>query len=236
MILQSNRDCRRRIQTRYQNKKKRAFKELKDSIPLLREQVNQLQQKCDALSRKKETLWSASVAYFRIFENGMCGFTTRDLEYLREAIAPDVDTGSAVGLDGLIAHWKRLTQFFPDIHMQLNGLTRVGFDAVVGKIVTTITITEKSLLAAFPHLVDGNIQDGRRKQIAAKLMDQRIEMYGSVRFDWDTTNNRIIGLYTQTDMLSPMLQLVGSLENTVLVFSDALISPDGNLGVGAQQQ
>ncbi|OWZ17112.1 hypothetical protein PHMEG_0008986 [Phytophthora megakarya] len=61
-------------------------------------------------------------------------------------------------------------------------------------------------------------------------------MSGSVRFDWDTRYNQVVRLYTQTDMLSPILQLVSNLENTELVFSNARISPDGNLVVGAQQQ
>ncbi|OWZ01676.1 hypothetical protein PHMEG_00026889, partial [Phytophthora megakarya] len=102
---------------------------------------------------------------------------------------------------------------FPDIHTRLDGLTRIGTNAVMAKTITTITITEKALLAAFPHLVDGSRNgDGRRKQILDKLLDQHIVMRGAVRFDWDKTHHHVVKLNTQMDMLPPILQLVGSLE------------------------
>ncbi|POM71220.1 Protein kinase [Phytophthora palmivora] len=228
MILKANRDCRRRIQMRYQDKKKKAFTDLKASIPQLRDHVKQLQRKFDDLSRKKETLWSVSVEYFRIFEDGLTGPSKNVLDFLQAAIALDVDTGAVFGLNGLVENWRNLTQLFPDIHTQLDGLAKVSTDTVIAKTTTTFTITKKSLQNVFPHLVnDSKIQSERRELIIAKLLGRRILMRGSVRFDWDNTDNHVVGLYTQNDMLTPMFQLLGNMEDISLVFSGALISPDG---------
>ncbi|OWZ01685.1 hypothetical protein PHMEG_00026878 [Phytophthora megakarya] len=131
------------------------------------------------------------------------------MDYLRGVFGADVDTGTTVGFDDLIAKWKRLTELFSDIHTRLDGLTRIGTITVLAETITIITITEKALLAAFPHLVDGsNNGDGCRKQIVDKLLDQRIVVRGGVRFDRDKTHHRVDKLYTQMDMLSPILHLI----------------------------
>lgn len=41
-----------------------------------------------------------------------------------------------------------------------------------------------------------------------------------------------MSLITQADMVSPLLQLLGNLEDASLVLSNALIQPDYNLVIG----
>ncbi|GMF13506.1 unnamed protein product [Phytophthora lilii] len=72
----------------------------------------------------------------------------------------------------------------------------------------------------------------RNQSIAARLADHRIVMQGPVRFNWDNTSNRMSGLYTQTDMVSPLLQLLGNLEDVLVVFSQARLTSDGIVVVG----
>lgn len=57
-------------------------------------------------------------------------------------------------------------------------------------------------------------------------------MRGSVHFDWDDLNNRVVGLVSQADMIAPLLECLGSLEDVSLVFQNALIQPDCNLVIG----
>ncbi|KAE9223878.1 hypothetical protein PF005_g6127, partial [Phytophthora fragariae] len=65
----------------------------------------------------------------------------------------------------------------------------------------------------------------------SQLLGQRITMTGSVRFGWDSVSKRVTKLYAQADMVSPLLQLVSSLEAVSIIFRGALITPDCNLVV-----
>ncbi|KAL4163095.1 hypothetical protein KRP22_015207 [Phytophthora ramorum] len=69
----------------------------------------------------------------------------------------------------------------------------------------------------------------RCSELVAKLQGQCLVIQGSVRFDWDKAINRVTGLYVQMDMVSPLLRILGSLEDVSLAFSFARITPDGNL-------
>ncbi|ETL87864.1 hypothetical protein L917_13020, partial [Phytophthora nicotianae] len=51
-------------------------------------------------------------------------------------------------------------------------------------------------------------------------------MRGSTCFEWDDSTSRMTRVVSQSDMLSPMLQLLNSVEDVSLVFEQALISPD----------
>jgi hypothetical protein len=82
----------------------------------------------------------------------------------------------------------------------------------------------------FPHLVEGKAT--RLSSIADKLLGQRLVIRGSVRFDWDSGSSRVTRLISQGDMLSPLLQLLGNLDDVSLVFSRSRIQPDANLVIG----
>ncbi|ETP37234.1 hypothetical protein F442_14949 [Phytophthora nicotianae P10297] len=51
-------------------------------------------------------------------------------------------------------------------------------------------------------------------------------MLGSIRFEWDAINGQVTSVSTESDMLTPMLHLLGNLEDVSRVFADALLSLD----------
>lgn len=54
-------------------------------------------------------------------------------------------------------------------------------------------------------------------------------MHGSTRFEWDGVYGDVTHVVAQSDMLTPLLHLLGNLEDVSRVFEGALISPDFQL-------
>ncbi|KAI9990314.1 hypothetical protein PInf_021124 [Phytophthora infestans] len=77
----------------------------------------------------------------------------------------------------------------------------------------------------------GGASGGEWHPLAAKLLNNRLVVQGSVSLDWDDTTNRIVRVVTQLDMVTPMLRLLGNLEDVSRVFDKALISLEGRLSV-----
>ncbi|KAF4139153.1 hypothetical protein GN958_ATG11671 [Phytophthora infestans] len=81
----------------------------------------------------------------------------------------------------------------------------------------------------FPHLNSdgrGGIEGGIWSSLGCKLLNQRLVMRGSVYFDWDSTVDCVARIQSQSDMLTPLLRLLGTLEDVSLVFQSALVTPD----------
>ncbi|OWZ20871.1 hypothetical protein PHMEG_0004670, partial [Phytophthora megakarya] len=66
----------------------------------------------------------------------------------------------------------------------------------------------------------------------AKLLGQRLVMHGSVRFSWNSSVNRVDGLLSQSDMVTPLLQLLGNIDDVSLLLGNARVTPEGSLVVG----
>lgn len=89
----------------------------------------------------------------------------------------------------------------------------------------TITFTEVSLRGAFPHLVnDGD--SSTWPPIARRLLGQRIEATGMVQIVWDEERKRVVEFQGKADMLTPLLKLLGSLEEVSVVFGNSLLLPE----------
>ncbi|GMF09964.1 unnamed protein product [Phytophthora lilii] len=154
------------------------------------------------------------------------------LDFLHASGSPDVELGTMQGFTALARSWRVLSHLFPDIHVQLYRVeqTALSTDSLLASTTTTITITANTLYDVFPHLVDDtDDEDENCARIALKLLGQRLRMDGSVWFDWDRSSRRVVRLYSQADMLSPLLQLRGNLEDVSITFSKALVTPDFNL-------
>ncbi|KAG6946190.1 hypothetical protein JG687_00016846 [Phytophthora cactorum] len=150
-------------------------------------------------------------------------------EFLSATMAPDLDIGARSGIEALTKSWRIFAHAFPGGHIQLESLRQLTSFCLVATTRTSVTLTKQTLQYLFHRLADGSEANSKRREnIFARLLDQRIVMCGSVRFDWDDTSKRVIGLYTHVDMLSPMLTLLGNLEDVSFVFSGALITPDGD--------
>lgn len=229
-IMEAKRKDRRIIQLRYRSKRKRAEADLEDYVQQLRGQVEHLQYKRNRLLSDvatKDALWSVAIEYFCIFRHGMPESHASALDFLHTTMAPDLDTGAISGIEELIRKWRVFTQLFPDVHTQLESLRRVANNSLIARTCSSITLTRQSLQDAFPSLRnDGGAQNKRRENIVARLLGQRVVMHGSVRFDWDSVSNRVVRLYSIADILSPLsplLHLLGNLEDVSIVFRDACV-------------
>ncbi|GMF22888.1 unnamed protein product [Phytophthora fragariaefolia] len=219
-LEKAKRDYRRVAQQKYVMKKARAVKAMENYIPLLRDEIDQLQYRRDRLLYANVTLWAVIVKYFRIFEFGL--FDTKAsfakvLGFLRAVIAPDVDAGITSGFESLLSRWRTFTQAFPDIHVELTSLKRVAKDCVVASTTTSVTLTKKSLQGIFPHLVDDTKHYTQlQKRIMSRLLGQRLIIPASMHFGWDSGSKCVTKIHTHADMMSPFLELVALVTYHVL--------------------
>ncbi|ETL95181.1 hypothetical protein L917_06979 [Phytophthora nicotianae] len=134
-------------------------------------------------------------------------------------MARDLDAGMVLGVDALARNWAVYTQYFRDVQIRLDRLDQ--------------KLTDQDKI--FPHLMSDDFDYDKEREwsrIAGRLVNQRLVMRGSVHFNWDGTSNRVMGLITQADMVSPLLQLLGNLEDVSRVFRRARINPESNIVPG----
>ncbi|KAF4041732.1 hypothetical protein GN244_ATG06051 [Phytophthora infestans] len=195
----------------------------------LRGQIENLQRRRRLVSTVRpaiENVWNVALEYFQAFRNGLqtgSKPSRSQFEFLRIAMAPDMVFNTGRGPEAMVKTWKCISLWFQDVELELEGMDKGSTGSIVATTITRITITERSLRNVFPHLW---VQSGRYKELAEKLLGQRIVMRGAIQFNWDSTQRRVSSVIAQSDLLRPMLGLVGSLENVSRVFEKATISPN----------
>ncbi|KAL3657581.1 hypothetical protein V7S43_017548 [Phytophthora oleae] len=219
------RETRRLRQIRYRKKKDNYAVQLERDTRELQKEIQKLEQRRRAVSTalpSDKTLWSVAVEYFRLFRHGLSISPLQPFEqlnFLRESMAPTVLFNAGRGVDSIMRNWKYFALWFQDAQVDLNALEKGGVDSLVASITTSFTITERSLTTVFPYLCTPEF-----RPLADKLLGQRIVMQGLTRFDWDDAFGRVTSVISESDMLTPMLQLLGSLEDVSKVFEKSLIS------------
>ncbi|OWZ14551.1 hypothetical protein PHMEG_00011951 [Phytophthora megakarya] len=181
----------------------------------------------------EQTVWSAASDYFRLFRHGFRSLPNDIYSYvlnaLESSMSPGVTDGPVSGPKAIITRWMKFSLCFDDIHMDLQRLENgpVG-NSVVATVITSFTISSDSLSLVFPNLIKetpANESRSSAKSLSGKLLHQRLVVRGSILFEWDETRNRINKMRSQSDMLTPLLRLLGSLEEVSRVFEGALVSP-----------
>ncbi|ETL47664.1 hypothetical protein L916_02604, partial [Phytophthora nicotianae] len=237
------RERNRMHQARHKMKQLKKVEDLETSIRQLREEVQQLKLQREVLSvgvMSNTTVWSVAAEYFRMFRYGVksLGLSTQNCalvatsspfqadaqrRFLLSTMMASVTSETGYGVDALMENWSFVTRFHPDIDVQLMSLESKGDGLVMGKTLGRLTITENTLRHAFPHLVSDG---GERAQLARKLLGQQLVMRGGVHFEWDSVNGRIARVQHKADLMTPLLQLLGSLEAVSCVFEKALVTPE----------
>eukprot|EP00644_Phytophthora_capsici_P016649 jgi/Phyca11/122181/e_gw1.47.133.1 len=228
-----NRERRRRNQERYRKRQRGFISKLELDSQQLTTEIESLESRRNELSygvSTKATIWSVASEYFRVFRRGLNGNRMAELDLLRANMSPEMDAGTVVGLEALARNWCVFTEFFQDVQLQLERLESIGDNTLVATATLSVTISRLSVHKIFPHLATSKRK--ALQSIARSLLGQRLVMPVSVRFDWDCSSNRVVRLISQGDMLSPMLKVLGNLEDVSLAFSQALVKPDCNLVVG----
>ncbi|KAG2912587.1 hypothetical protein PC117_g18844 [Phytophthora cactorum] len=246
MKLSASRRERCRInQARYRKRQRQHEEEIEKHISDLQEEIQELETQHQDMMRsapQNKSMWVVGTEYFRLFRHGyMAPMVAPEptlaekpcirpdkqahvqLDYLQTSMTPDVTDGNVSGAEALLENWKFLSLNHDDVHVQLKRLEQVAHDSLLAVTTTSVTITENTLRQVYPHLIE------EHSTLNAKLLNQRLVMRGSVRFDWDASCGRMVRVESQIDMLTPMLKLLGSLDDVAYVFDKALLTPDGKI-------
>jgi hypothetical protein len=240
-IAQQNhqREVRRTRQIRYRKKQQHYVESLAAGNRQLEQDIKALQKRQRAISSAvptEKTAWSVAVEYFRLFQFGLRvsevskranaaseAKPSVQLDFLRATMAPDVLYNAGRGVESIMRNWQYFSLWFKDVELELDGLKRSGMDSLIAKTTTRFTITERTLSTVFPHLC-GEAANDAYAGLADKLRGKTLVMRGSMRFDWDSGYGRVASVTSESDMLTPMLKLLGSLEDVSKVFEKSLIS------------
>ncbi|OWZ09862.1 hypothetical protein PHMEG_00017366 [Phytophthora megakarya] len=197
----------------------------------MRLEIGSLEQHRRYLMTTHDNIWYVGTEYFRLFQYGYlkpivsnASRTTpsslSQQDFVSKVIVSDVAFNARCGRERMMKQWKLLSQWFVGIEFNLVELKSISAGSLVAATTTSVTFTERTMHIVFPRLISG-----KRRMLGEKLLNRRIVMHGSVRLAWSTTNCQIIGLFAESDMLTPVLRLLGNLQDTSYVFEKAPISP-----------
>ncbi|KAG1690139.1 hypothetical protein DVH05_028347 [Phytophthora capsici] len=182
--------------------------------------------KTPTVTPAREDLWTVTLAYFSVFRRGLQSkiepSTRRDFELLRAAASPAMGFNSGFGSETMLKSWKCISLWFQDVELDVEEMKRETSGSIIAMTTTSVTINQRTLRNVFPHLCSNN---ARYDGLAGKLLGRRIVMRGATRFEWDAAQHRLSRVRTRSNLLDPMVSLVG-LEKVSLVFEKAIISPD----------
>ncbi|KAG3079529.1 hypothetical protein PI125_g20682 [Phytophthora idaei] len=238
------RQRRSQAQQRYRAKVREKEGALGYEVQMLREQVEQLKYQHKTTIAQGVPMqagpWGVVAEYFRLFGRGLTTNTPPILnnsapktecpvnyqakrDFLQATMAPDVSVNTGHGFDRLLWGWETLSRYYPDFDVKLIRLEMGAGNSLLTSTKTTITVTENTLNFVFPHLL--NIDDVRGSMLGTKLLGKQLVVKGSGVFIWDDAKDRVISTLYSVDMLTPVLELLGNLDDVSLVFAKALVTP-----------
>ncbi|KAJ8578170.1 hypothetical protein ON010_g1040 [Phytophthora cinnamomi] len=246
--LELRRRRRRVNMQRYRNKIQHRGDILDQEAQQLREEIQQLELQREAILARapKSTVWSVTAEYFRLFQYGLKASapardrlsTTSELppcdssaqrDFLYRTMAPDVIGQTGSGVENLLREYQIIARCLPTISTRLDRLDYEDSNSLVATTMVEVVITSSSLRVAFPHLVP----NGKWSTLATKLLDRHFFVKGSTRFEWNSSTRRFTLLQYNIDLLTPMLNLLGSFESVARVFEEAAITPEGTVARAA---
>ncbi|ETL48718.1 hypothetical protein L916_01705, partial [Phytophthora nicotianae] len=244
----------RNNQARYRDRQRGFVRELEENVIKLQEEIQQLTRERHTLCygiQTKNNVWNVVIEYFRLLRYGFLmprctaesneASPTSDLHdqeyFLRAVMAPDVAFGELCGVDALIDQWQRYSLFFGSLYFKLNRMEEQPFGALETSATLSLTITEVTLRYVFPHLLEQRIEetcsDGEASgsativsPLGTRLLGQRLDCRCTVRFCWDDSIGRVTRLFATMDLLTPLLRVLGNIEEVSYVIDQALITPE----------
>ncbi|KAG6614084.1 uncharacterized protein IUM83_09991 [Phytophthora cinnamomi] len=244
MGQESLREARRQNQRRYRKKQHDNMCSLEQETSKLELEIKQLEKRRCVLSAVVPgdgSAWSVVAEYFRLFEYGLREQPTTQqqqspvantkevanpqLTFLRSRLAPNVLLNEGRGVDVAIYCWRRVSFWFQDFRVELEDLHREGAHSLLAATRTSFTITERTLRNVFPGIWNERESD-TGSVLVGKLLSRRIVMRGITRFEWDPRRCFVTTVFAQSDLLTPVLDVLGNLKDVERVFGKAVISPD----------
>ncbi|KAK1935470.1 hypothetical protein P3T76_010695 [Phytophthora citrophthora] len=218
------RELRRVRQIRYRQKKDDYANSMDEMNRQLRDEIDQLEQRHRsvlAMVPSKESGWSVAVEYFRLFQYGVRKSSSEaQMDFLQTSMAPTVVFNAEQGIEAMMERWQRLSRWFPDFEIELDGLERDSLGFFIATTRTTFTLSEEAISSVFPVLWSS------KSSLMKKLLGRKIVMRGTTQFEWDSAYCRMVCIRSQADLLTPMLQLLDTLEAVEKVFEKAFITLD----------
>ncbi|KAG1689964.1 hypothetical protein DVH05_001794 [Phytophthora capsici] len=208
---------RRRVnQARYRKKQN-------DRVLTLEKETKQLQQQIEKLIERKRvktssihpkgTFWDVAIEYIHLFGKPSAK------DFLNSTMTFDVEFNSEYGVESILRNWSYLSWWFKDLEVELETVTKTSPETLVASTTTSFTITKDTLSRVFPNLVNNSA-------LTSKLLGQRVTIQGWTVLQWDDTVDLVTRVNSESDLLSPMLRLLGSLEDVSVVFDEALVTLD----------
>eukprot|EP00644_Phytophthora_capsici_P018464 jgi/Phyca11/576395/estExt2_Genewise1.C_PHYCAscaffold_870091 len=181
-------------------------------------------------------VWSEVAKFFRLFRCGFQRTTTAQQspqgsfyvrlfgkpsakDFLNSTMAFDVAFNSEYGVESILRNWSCLSWWFKDLEVELEAVTKTSPETLQASTTTSFTITKDTLSRVFPNLVNNSA-------LTSKLLGQRVTTQGWTVLQWDDTVGLVTRVNSESDLLSPMLRLLGSLEDVSVVFDEALVTLD----------
>ncbi|KAG7387378.1 hypothetical protein PHYBOEH_008261 [Phytophthora boehmeriae] len=228
----TRRERNRIYQARYKLRQKKLANDLDLSVQKLREDVEQLEKQRLALSYTpltNSTVWNVAAEYFRLFRHGFNKFEISSnaapvthLTFLQQTMAPDVMIDSRSGVEAMMESWTVASRYFNDLECRLMRLEKGPGETLVGILQVRIGVTLQTLRHVFPHLIEG----GKLTPLGERMVGQQLSFPCNTYLEWDSSRGRVSNVKYDADFVSPLLQLLGSLEDVSHVFDGAYITPD----------
>ncbi|KAG7387599.1 hypothetical protein PHYBOEH_008216 [Phytophthora boehmeriae] len=240
----TSRERNRVYQARYKLKQKALVDDLNLSIQKLRDDIMQLEKQRLALEKQRlalscspltdSTVWNVAAEYFRLFRHGfnkpesandalVCRFdSVNHLAFLQQTMTSNVMIETGSGIEAMMESWSMASRYFDDIDCQLMCLENGPRETLVGTLDVRIDVTLQTLRHVFPHLIEGE----KLTPLAEKMVGHQLYLSSSVYLEWDPLRRRVSSVKYNADFMTPLLQLLGNLEDVSHVFDDANITPD----------
>lgn len=235
--------CREQCRTnqaRYRQKQREYVAKLESTVTQLRDEIPMLEvQRRRLRYDSKQRVWDVVVEYFQLFRHGVCDSSEQgsaipsdvlrtseaqqQLMFLRSTMAPDVEFCNVSGVEVLMEHWCRMSEYHENLKFELEHMEKVSESIVTAKAMLTVTITKTTLECVFPHLMGSeNVED---LSLAVKILGHTLVYPCSVLFVWDEATSLVVRLETDIDMATPLLGLLGNLKDVSRVVQGATMVP-----------
>ncbi|OWZ06421.1 hypothetical protein PHMEG_00021327 [Phytophthora megakarya] len=237
--IELRRERNRLHQARHKKKQQQLVIDLENSIYQLKEDIQELKLQRQLIYVGVPTstnIWGVAAEFFRLFRKSVEPPTIattvassdymRQQSFLRATMTDNVTDGRVCGVDALLETWAIQSACYQEIDMQPLRMENGPGDSMVATTKGILTITENTLRFAFPHLVAGG---KTRSDLATKMLGQQLQLHGSVKLEWDPTRGRVASIVCNVDILTPLLRLLGSLDDVSYVFDEARLNPEGRL-------
>ncbi|KAL3665339.1 hypothetical protein V7S43_009379 [Phytophthora oleae] len=90
------------------------------------------------------------------------------------------------------------------------------------------TITETTLRSLFPHLLTSTSSENLL--LCTRLLGQRLECQYSISFQWEDLTKRVTRLECKMDWITPLLRVLGNIQDVARCLENALITPFNLIG------